>query len=188
MSPRARFRAMNRLMSFQTDAGPPRDPWNLPSPTGLALSAAFPMAGALLANGLIFLTGWDGGTGQGAYESLAFDPPGWLVGLVWVIIFPMWGAARWTSRQTGSTAGVRAAVWITVLILWGLAYPLMVLAGGVAWSATLNTASLLLALYATVMAGRASRRAGAWMAPSLAWLAFATFLGWSAFAASLGQG
>jgi benzodiazapine receptor len=139
---------------------------------GAWLSALIPLAAVLIGNGLIFITGSDG---SAEFDALPLSPPGWVIGLIWVIIYPMWGLARWYAARNGRQ-GRRESWWVVALILWGLAYPVLTrfeLVAG-AWA---NLASLVLALLTLWRVSKVSSK-GAWLiAPSVAWISFATVLG-----------
>ena len=152
-------------------------PWNRNDRTGLAWSALGPALAALIANGLYYATGFV--AGDPAYDAVAFSPPGWLVGLVWLLIYPMWGAARWFARQTG-LAGRRNSRWIVVLMAYGLLYPLITTFVDTTGSVIANIVGLALALAAAWFARQVSRRAFWLIAPSLVWLGFATAWGFAA--------
>jgi tryptophan-rich sensory protein len=142
------------------------------------LSALIPLAVVVAGNGIIFATGWQ--DADPGFSDLTLAPPGWVVALVWIAIYPMWGLARWSAARQGRR-GRRASRWVVALMLWGLAYPVLT-RFQIAPSAWANLASLVLASITIWRVGRISRR-GAWLiAPSLVWIAFATVLGFVALA------
>lgn len=148
--------------------------FNRPDAKGAALSAAAPALAVLVGNLLIALSGV--GQADAAYDRVSFSPPGWVVGLVWLAIYPMWGMARWHAWQAGAD-GRRASRWVIALMAWGLAYPVMTALTGVVGSAVLNVVSLAFAVTVTAVVARQTTRGGAWMVPSVVWLAFASILG-----------
>jgi tryptophan-rich sensory protein len=93
----------------------------------------------------------------------------------------MWGAARWYAWQTG-LSGRRRSRWVAALIVWGLLYPIISGLTGVAGSAIANVASLALVLVAAWQVRGVSKRAFWLLAPSIAWISFATWLGFAALA------
>lgn len=153
-------------------------PWNRNDRTGFLISTIGPAVIVILANILYAWAGFN--ESDPAYEAVSFNPPGWVIGLVWVIIYPMWGAARWYARQTG-LAGRRRSRWIIALMAWGLLYPIATWAiESTAFSAGANVFSLLLAFVTAWQVHGVTKR-GFWLiAPSLAWLSFATLLGFAA--------
>lgn len=164
-------------MSEAVFATPPNTPWNRNDRRALILSAAVPLLAAVLVNGVLFATGIAGS--DPAYEAVAFNPPSWLVALVWLAIYPMWGAARWYAYQTG-LAGRRASFWVVVLMLWGLLYPFVTAGPSVLVSALANLASLALAIVTAAQLRPVSKRAFALVAISVLWIGFATVLGFAA--------
>lgn len=158
-------------------AVPGANPFNRPDKVGVALSAVVPMLAALVANGLIYATGWT--REDQAYDAVSFSPPGWVVGTIWMIIFPMWGYARWKAYQAGTT-GRQESWWAVALIFWALAYPLAVVFLDTLGSALANVASLLFAALVCWRLSIASRPAAGWVVPSLVWLSFASVLGFAA--------
>lgn len=162
-----------------TTAGLSPLPWNRNNREGFLISTLGPLAAVLIANALYYATGFT--NADPAYDRIAFSPPGWFVGLLWCVIYPMWGASRWYARQTG-LAGRRNARWVAALMAWGLLYPLLTAPTGVTVSALANAASLVLALAAAYYVRQVSKRAFWLIAPSIVWLGFATLLGFAALA------
>lgn len=154
-------------------AAPP--PWNRTDKRGLALNIIIPVALCLLINGVIFSTGMN--TDNNSTTAPWFAPPGWAVGSIWVVLYILYGAARWTVLQAGGPHASTAAKWITFLIFWGLSYPFLTLGFDMYIGAALNVVSLLFTLFALFVVKRASLR-GFWMLiPSALWESFAVFLG-----------
>jgi tryptophan-rich sensory protein len=146
---------------------------------GVLLSVLGPLIAVLIENAIIFALG--AAQNDEAFRSVALAPPGWFVGLVWTVIYPMWGYARWRAVQDGHTAALRSW-WIVALILWGLAYPIATLGFDVVIGAWLNVASLLLALTTFARVQPKSPAAAPWLIPSIVWMAFASYLGFAALA------
>ena len=132
----------------------------------------------MVGNGLIFATGSEGA--DPAFESLELAPPGWLVGLVWVAIYPMWGLARWYAARSGR-AGRRESWWVVALMAWGLLYPLVTRFDTMP-SAWANLASLALVSVTLWRVWTVSRKGAALIIPSVGWIAYATLLGFMALA------
>jgi len=158
-------------------SGGSRAPWNRNDRTGFVISTVAPVLAVLAINALIFAAGWS--ENDAAYDAVSFNPTGWLVGAIWLVIYPMWGAARWYAYQTG-LAGRRASFWILGLMLWGLLYPFITSGSNTFVSVACNVISLGLVLAAALRAHAVSKRAFWLIAPSIAWIGFATFLGFAA--------
>ena len=154
-----------------------RNPMNRPDRIGAVLSAAIPVGLAGLANLIILATGW--GAEDPAYDAVWFSPPGWVVGTIWLLIFPMWGYARWKAFQAGTT-GRAESWWAAALISWALAYPIVVTFLDTTGSAWANVFSLGLAAITAWRLSTVSVAAAAWIVPSLFWLSFASVLGYAA--------
>lgn len=160
------------------DLAEPLAPWNRPTRAARWWSMGVPLLLVLVGNGLLFATGTAGA--DPAFSSLRLAPPGWFVGLMWALIFPMWGYARWRVWQAGAV-GRRAARWVAALMAWGLAYPVLTLGFETGLSAVANIASLALVLLTTRRVQRASAPAARWLVPSIVWIGFATVLGLAAW-------
>lgn len=158
-------------------ADPPA-PWNRPTRAARWLSMGVPLLLVAAGNGLLFATGT--AAADPAFSHLPLAPAGWFVGLVWALIFPMWGFARWRVWQAGAV-GRRAARWVVALMLWSLAYPLLTFGLGAGGSALVNVVSLALVILTTRRVWRASEAAARWLVPSVVWIGFATALGFAAW-------
>lgn len=145
------------------------------TPTGLAANMALAVAIAGLGNGIIFLFGWNGGaSGQ---QAPSFQPPGWVIGAVWMMLFAAMGAARWAALRDGAARDRSRSWMIPALILACFAYPYYTLGFrslelGLAGSiATMVFAAVI----AWRLAGR-SRLAALLVLPTALWCAFAGVL------------
>jgi tryptophan-rich sensory protein len=139
---------------------------------GEAANALAALIAVLALNALVFGVGLER---LGVDPAVWFEPPGWLVGLVWAAIFPMWGIARWHALR-GGREGRGVARYILVMIGWSLLYPLLSAGSDLYKSVVLNAVSLLIVAVAFVRARKVSTSAANWIAPSLAWVVFANLL------------
>jgi len=155
----------------------PNAPWNKNTRLGFVLSLMLPLAAVLIVNAIVFAAGVN--EPNAAYQAVPFNPPGWLIGAIWIVLYPMWGAAHWYARQTG-IAGRRASRGVLALTIWGLLYPFVTAGAETPLSVLVNIASLALAAIAAWNVRAVSKRAFWLMAPSLAWLGFANVLGLAA--------
>jgi tryptophan-rich sensory protein len=139
---------------------------------GLFSNIAWSVGAALLTNGLIFGLGWN--TPSDAPRP-SFAPPGWAVGLIWVILFAFMGAARWFVWTTFTPRGHRLSHWIVGLIVFCLAYPfytsgldsnLVAFVG--------NVATIILAAWIAIRVRPVSRQASALLIPVVAWVIYAS--------------
>lgn len=150
-----------------------RAPWDRPDGWGLALSIAIPLVAVLAGNGILSLTGSEE---DPAYQAVAWNPPGWMIGAIWTVIYPMWGAARW-KVATKDDARASRSRWLVALIAWGLCYPVVVEFTGTLGSVIANGFSLLLAVFVAMRVRPVSAAAFWLVAPSLIWLSVANALG-----------
>lgn len=146
---------------------------------GAIANALVPLVLVVIANLLIFRLG--AGATDPAYLSLSFSPPGWLVALVWIVIFVLWGLARWTVLEGGE--GGREASWlVVVLFASALLYPITTNNFDLRLSAIENASTLAFILFVTWRLSRFSGRATLFMVPSILWVLFANVLGLTALA------
>ncbi len=87
--------------------------------SGLWLNMAAAVGLALVCNALVFGFGWN----QTASRATpAYAPPGYLVGIVWTLLFAAMGAARWHVLTRMTPLRFRHARLIVWLILFCAAY------------------------------------------------------------------
>jgi tryptophan-rich sensory protein len=136
-----------------------------------ALNVAAPVALALATNGLIFTLGWNAPDHD---RQPWFAPPGYVVGMVWTVLFGCMGAARWRAVEAGDR---RDRILIDVLIVLCLAYPFYTagLQDRMAGLAGIVVTGLL-ALVIVLHAWRPARGAALLLLPLLGWLWFAGIL------------
>lgn len=116
------------------------------------------------------------------YASLtkpSFQPPNWLFGPVWTVLYALMGTAVWLAYRRATTASIRrqiVSVFLVQLVLNGIWTPIFF--GLHALGAALAVISaLVVAIVATmVVFARTSTRAAVLLAPYLAWVMFATIL------------
>lgn len=107
----------------------------------------------------------------------SFQPPDWLFGPVWSVLYTLMGVSAWlVYRRTGtvrSTAMAIFAVQLALNTLWSVLFFGLRMPG----LAAIEIVALLLAIVATIAAfARVSRPAAALLLPYVAWVAFATAL------------
>ncbi len=151
---------------------------NHTSSHALALNVVATVGAASLMNGLIFTLGWNA-TVDPAREPF-FAPPGFIIGLVWMLLFALMAAARWNlncaaiSHALADNA-LSARARLTTLVLSCLSWPLYSLAiGSVVGGLIGCLASLALAVSAVARAWSVSRSSAALVVPVVVWLIFAT--------------
>ncbi len=138
------------------------------------------------------------GAGLNWYATLikpAFNPPAWIFGPVWTILFALMGISAWLVwrkldsglpvRQAGSEAGITEQIKITLGIfigqlalnaLWSIIFFGLHSPGG----ALFEIVFLWLAILATIVAFyKISRPAAGLLAPYILWVSFAGYLNYS---------
>ena len=126
----------------------------------------------------VFVTtgGWYAGLAKPAW-----NPPGWIFGPVWTILYALMAVAAWRVWLKGGWTKQKAALRLFVAqwALNALWTPLFFGLHQPGW-ALAEILVLLLAILATMRAfWRVDRAAGLLMPPYAAWVAFATVLNWT---------
>jgi tryptophan-rich sensory protein len=147
---------------------------NQPTRPALARNIATALLAIFLTNGLIFGLGWDNAEEQ---TRLTFEPPGYVIGIIWIVLFTLLAIARWHLNAPDDKATKRTRAWVTGLLAFNLLYPFYSLAvdslvGGLLG----NLCVIAIALIATVSAWRNNRTAALLVSPVVAWVSFATVI------------
>jgi tryptophan-rich sensory protein len=139
----------------------------------LAVNLAIAVAIAALANAFIFFVN--------PAEDLApptelLQPPGWVIGLVWIVLFIFLGTARWLLIQNIDRPfqGMR---WVWILLVFCAAYPIYTsglknLAAGLGG----NAATAALAVWVALRIRKTSIVAAVLVSTVALWVTFASFL------------
>ena len=139
------------------------------------LNVALAVGAALIMNGVIFLFGWDSTTDHAPQPW--FEPPGWVVGVVWLVLFSLMASARWTLNSYTIIGVVRARAMITLLIISCLLWPFYSIAiGSLVGGLVGNIITIAIAIVAIVYAWPRSRDAALFILPVVLWLSFATLI------------
>ena len=160
-------------MNTITEGRRGRPVWDKPNGLGLALSMVIPLVAVVAGNGILFAVG---DVENADYAAVPWNPPGWLIGAIWCVIYPLWGAARWKTATADDPRAARSW-WPVALIVWGLMYPVVTAYVGTLGSVMANGFSLGLAVVAALMVRPVSKVAFWLIAPSLVWLVIANVLG-----------
>lgn len=148
-------------------------PWDRPDRLGLSLSVILPLATVLIGNGILFAVG---DVENPDYAAVSWNPPGWLIGAIWCVIYPLWGAARWKTATADDPRASRSW-WVAALITWGLCYPVVIAFVDTTGSVIANGFSLALAVTVAVRVAPVTWSAFWMIAPSIVWLVIANALG-----------
>ena len=147
--------------------------FNSPKTKALILNISVAVGSALIMNGLIYGLGWNSSAG---YEQRAFfAPPGYIIGIIWMILFALMASARWMLNSLESGEAKRARLYVTILLVSCLIWPLYSLAiGSVAGGFWGTIWALALAAFTLKLLWRVSRKAAYCILPVLLWVIFAT--------------
>lgn len=155
---------------------------NKPGSLSLVLNLLLAVGAALAMNVLIFELGWDKSTDYAPKPS--FEPPSYVVGLVWIFLFALMATARWllNSRSETGTSGARTLV--TLLIIFCLLWPFYSLAIGSLNGGLLgNLGTIALATFTITRMWPISKTSAFLIVPVVLWVTFAATivtseLGW----------
>lgn len=142
---------------------------------GLVINVGVAVGSALLANAIIWALDWN--SGEDASKSPSFAPPGYIVGIVWVILFACMGAARWSIvrdavSENGRSRGSRLLI---VLVILCALFPFYSLAPDSNVAGLIGTlVTLAFAAFVTRTVRPLSRTAFNLMIPLMVWLLYAT--------------
>lgn len=114
-----------------------------------------------------------------ALEKPSFQPPGWVFGPVWTLLYALMGIAAWRVWRHGtSTPGVRPGltlfgIQLGLNAIWS---PVFFGAHEITWALAILAALWAVLVATTVVFFRVDRPAGWMLVPYLAWVSFATLL------------
>ena len=147
--------------------------WNRKSGKGLAVKIAVAIVLASLANAFAF---WANPEAETKKASAAYDPPGYIVGLVWVGLFTGLGIARWLVLGTKSE-GIAHRDWILIFVLFCAACPLYTMGlRSVTLGLLGNVATGAFALWIAKRVQNHSMAAAGLLVLVAAWVSFASVL------------
>jgi translocator protein len=147
---------------------------NKPSRAGLWANIGILLVAVIVVNGIIFGLHWDNG-GHRAVRPW-YVPPGAVVGIIWTVLFMLYGAARWHYVRDTGERGWRSYL-VTGFAALCLAYPFYT--GGLAnmWIGLVSNALLLLVVIGlSVWLRPKSRRAAQCLIPTIVWMSYALFI------------
>jgi tryptophan-rich sensory protein len=144
-----------------------------PDRTGLIGNTSIAVLSALAVNGFIAVVNPSEMASPG---SVHLQPPGYVIGIVWLVLFAAMGVARWL-LLTKPMDTIRARRLILVLLLFCLAYPVYTLGlkseilglGG-------NLLIIALSLFVVTRLSSISRLAAGLVSLVMVWVSFASFL------------
>ena len=114
------------------------------------------------------------------YAGLAkpsWNPPGWVFGPVWTVLYAMMAVAGWLVWRKGQPASWHALRWFAVQLVLNVGWSAIFFGLQMPGLAFAEILGLWLAIAATLMTSwRVSRAAGILLAPYLLWVSFAAVL------------
>ncbi len=105
-----------------------------------------------------------------------FEPPGWVIGLVWIFLFVFLGTARWLLLGDEDRP-FRGTLWVWLLLLSCAAYPVYTLGlKNLAVGLGGNIATAALAIWIALRIRKRSLPAAGLVSTVALWVTFASFL------------
>jgi tryptophan-rich sensory protein len=144
-----------------------------PDKTGLISNTSIAILCALAVNGFIAVVNPSEMADPG---SVHLQPPGYVIGVVWLVLFAAMGVARWLLLIKPIDT-IRAQRHILFLLLFCLAYP--VYASGLKSEIiglVGNLLTIVLSLFVVIRVSKISRLAAGLVSLVMVWVSFASFL------------
>ena len=130
------------------------------------------LAFAASASGALFSPGdWYAGL-----TKPAFNPPSWVFGPVWTLLYLMMGVSAWLLWRRAGFASAAIKLWLAQLALNATWTPVFFGAHEMGWALVVIIAMWAAILATIVAAWRVSKPAALLLAPYLLWVSFATVL------------
>jgi len=144
-----------------------------PDRTGLISNISIAILSALVVNGFIALVNPSEMASPG---SVHLQPPGYVIGTVWLVLFAAMGAARWL-LLTKPINTVHARRLVLSLLLFCLAYPFYTMGlKSEVIGLVGNVLTIALSFFVVIRVGRISRLAAGLVSLVSVWVTFASFL------------
>ncbi len=141
----------------------------------LLLNIIIPLASVLMMNGIVFALHWDQAAADDAVKPGWRNPPGTLIGIVWMLLFILMGIARWQASWFAPLAVLkkRVAFLMVVCVLYPL-YTIGLTNNVIAQLS--NIAINMLTVSIIVKAWPINRRFSYLLTPVMVWLFYATVI------------
>lgn len=148
------------------------------------------IAGLLFFIGVCFLTAWIGaqvspGIATGDWYELIikpdWNPPGWIFGPVWTILYTMMAISAWMIWKKSGFDGAKTALsfFFIQLFLNGLWSQLFFGQQEIGWAFAEIIVLLITIIFTTLYFFKQSKLAGWLMVPYILWVTFATYLNYT---------
>ena len=133
------------------------------------------IAVTMLINGLIALIGWEGGETRFTKGPNRL-PPGWVIGLVWTILFIGMASAFWLLASSTEITSRRKAGEVLAFAIFCLSYPIFTMGFSVHFLVfSGNLLCIVWSSYLTGVLRDISRPASALMVLPAIWVCYATW-------------
>ena len=133
------------------------------------------IAVTMVINGLIALIGWEGGETRFT-EGPNRLPPGWIIGLVWTILFIGMASAFWLLASSTEITSRRKAGEVLAFAIFCLSYPIFTMGFSVHFLVfSGNLLCIIWSSYLTGVLRDISRPASALMVLPAIWVCYATW-------------
>lgn len=144
---------------------------NNPRRAGLIANIAVLAAITIALNAFLFAVGWAGPVAE-AERRVPVLPPDYVIGLVWVALLALMGAARWLYVRESADAGWRS--WMPFVVAGGcLAYPFYTNGLQMGPAAFWGTVHILATVFAAIAVMRARDPRSPWLlVPTACWGGF----------------
>ena len=129
----------------------------------------------MVVNGLIALIGWEGGDARFT-EGPNRLPPGWMIGLVWTVLFIGMASAFWLLASSKEITSRRKAGEVMAFVIFCLSYPIFTMGFNVTILVFFgNLLCIVWSSYLTGVLRDISRPASALMVLPAIWVCYATW-------------
>lgn len=146
---------------------------NKPGVRSLVLNLLIAVGAVMAMNGLVFGFGWNRSNDN--LPKLSFEPPDYVIGIVWIVLFALMATARWLLNSYFDTEASQARDWVTFLLIFCLIWPLYSLAiSSVIGGLVGNMGTIAIAVIAVTRAWMVSKTAALLIMPVIPWVIFAT--------------
>ncbi len=139
--------------------------------------AAFLLVVALVSAAGGWATSSSVGTWYAGLVKPTFNPPGWVFGPVWSMLYALIAVAGWRLWRRGGPASRLALTAWCVQLLLNLVWSFLFFGGRMIGAALVEIVVLLVAIVVTILLAWREDRPAAWLlVPYLAWVSFAMLL------------
>lgn len=132
-------------------------------------------AAAVVFNILWFVFQWSRKSGAMEYKRNKLIPPGWMIAIIWVVLFGLLGYSHWLVRDANEGEASLGSISIIVAGVWCLLYPFFVYLVGQKYIRLVNLLSLIVVFSLGLIVITESETAFYWLIPLIFWNAYVNF-------------